>query len=182
MPWMRQKILSWGMGFFWYHIEISFTFPTIITIRPKKICVSDCMVFKIRVGRSWFFFFETYKYAPSSKIKQICLFLSYYNLLIIWQAVQCFWFQTSINVQGNEENSVNIATVKCLLLNSETNTDTETNFRILPIYFFLRVGRSETHILFGLNKTFTFNFVSSNNFVLPAIPEPAFLQTYSNNT
>jgi hypothetical protein len=96
MPWMRQKILSWGMGFFWYHIEISFTFPTIITIRPKKICVSDCMVFKIRVGRSWFFFFETYKYAPSSKIKQICLFLSYYSLLIIWHAVQCFWFQTSI--------------------------------------------------------------------------------------
>jgi hypothetical protein len=55
-------------------------------VRPKKImCVSDCMVFKIRVGRLgfFFFFFETYKYAPSSKITQTCLFLSYYSLLII---------------------------------------------------------------------------------------------------
>ena len=54
------------------------------------------------------------------------------------------------NVQGNEENSVNIATVKHLLLKSETNTETETNFRILQIYFFfgikdVRVGRK--HIL-----------------------------------
>ena len=65
------------------------------------------------------------------------------------------------NVQGNEENSVNIATVKHLLLNSETNTETETNFWILPIYFFFgiknvrvggkileSVGRSETYIFF----------------------------------
>jgi hypothetical protein len=67
------------------------------------------------------------------------------------------------NVQGNEENSnrkpvfnksvsikrltesVNIATVKCLLLKLETNTETEMNFRILLIYFFfgmknVRVG------------------------------------------
>ena len=41
------------------------------------------------------------------------------------------------NVQGNEEN----------FLKSETNTETETNFQILPIYFFfgiknVRVGRS----------------------------------------
>jgi hypothetical protein len=43
------------------------------------------------------------------------------------------------NVQGNEENSVNIATVKRLLLNSETNTETETNFRILTIYFFFGI-------------------------------------------
>jgi hypothetical protein len=58
------------------------------------------------------------------------------------------------NVQGNEENSnrkpvfnksvsikrlsesINIATVKRLLLKSETNMETETNFRILPIYYF----------------------------------------------
>ena len=64
--------------------------------QKKNMCVSDCMVFKIRVGRSGFFFFETYKYAPSSKITQTCLFLSYYSLLIIWHAIQCFWFQTSI--------------------------------------------------------------------------------------
>jgi transposase len=67
------------------------------------------------------------------------------------------------NVQGNEENSnrkpvfnksvsikrlsesVNIATVKRLLLKSETNIETEMNFWILPIcYFFgienVRVG------------------------------------------
>ena len=42
-----------------------------------------------------------------------------------------------------------------LLLKSETNTETETNFRILPIYFFfgiknVRVGQSigNTHIFF----------------------------------
>jgi hypothetical protein len=49
------------------------------------MCVSECKVFKIRV-----------KYAPSSKITQTYFFLSYYSLLIIWHAVQCFWFQTSI--------------------------------------------------------------------------------------
>jgi hypothetical protein len=85
------------------------------------------------------------------------------------------------NVQGNEENSnrkpvfnksvsikrltesVNIATVKCLLLKLETNTETEMNFRILLIYFFFgmknvrvggkilgSVGRSETRIFFCL--------------------------------
>ena len=56
--------------------------------------------------------------------------------------------------------SVNIATVKRLLLKSETNTETETNFRI---YFFFgiknvrvgskilgSVGQSETHIFFFL--------------------------------
>ena len=83
------------------------------------------------------------------------------------------------NVQGNEETSnrkpvfnksvsvkrlsesVNIATVKRLLLKSETNTETETNFRICRSIFFSgiqnvrvgckiseSVGRSETHIFF----------------------------------
>jgi hypothetical protein len=51
--------------------------------QKKNMCVSDCMVFKIRVGRSGFFFFETYKHAPSSKITQTCLFLSCYSLLPI---------------------------------------------------------------------------------------------------
>jgi hypothetical protein len=56
------------------------------------------------------------------------------------------------NVQGNEENFVNIATVKRLLLNSET----ETNFRILSIYFFfwqknVRVDRKHTYYFFWPN-------------------------------
>ena len=78
------------------------------------------------------------------------------------------------NVQGNEENSnrklvfnksvsikrlsesINIATVKRLLLKLKKNMETETNFQILPIYFFFRikmlgsVGQSETHIFFFL--------------------------------
>jgi hypothetical protein len=69
-------------------------------------------------------------YAPSSKITQTnltCLFLSYYSLLIIWHVVQCFWFQTSIKCTRKWRN----------LLKSETNTETETNFRILPIFFLL---------------------------------------------
>ena len=110
---------------------------------PKKyMCVSDCMVFKIRVGRSGFFFFFN---APSSKITQTCLFLSYYSLLTIWHAVQCFWFQTSIKCTRKWRK----------LLKSETNTETETNFWILPIYFFFwhnfflgSVDRSETHVFF----------------------------------
>ena len=40
----------------------------------------------------------------------------------------------------------------CLLLKSETNTKTETNFRILPTYYLFWhkkcYGRSETHIFF----------------------------------
>jgi hypothetical protein len=49
------------------------------------------------VGQDFFLlFFETYKYAPSSKITQTCLLLSFYSLSIIWHAEQCFWFQTSI--------------------------------------------------------------------------------------
>ena len=70
------------------------------------------------------------------------------------------------NVQENEENSnrkpvfnqsvsikclsesVNILTVKCLLLKSET----EMNFRILPIYYFFwhKNVRKHTYIFFGL--------------------------------
>ena len=76
------------------------------------------------------------------------------------------------NVQGNEENSVNIATVKRLLLNSETNKETETNFRILPIYFFFfgiknvgvggiilgSVGRLQTHIIIFLALSNLYNW------------------------
>jgi hypothetical protein len=117
----------------------------------KKICVFPiAWSSKLgSVGRDFFFFFLTYKYAPSSKITYTCLFLSYYSLLIIWHAVQCFWFQTS----------------KCTrkwrkLLKSETNTETETNFRILSIYYFfffgiknVRVDRKHTFFFFGINKS-----------------------------
>jgi hypothetical protein len=54
------------------------------------------------------------------------------------------------------------------LLKSETNTETDTNFRILPIYFFLgiknvrvggkilgSVGRSEAHIFLFLALEFS---------------------------
>ena len=65
-----------------------------------------------------------------------------------------FGSKNQSNVQGNEENSnrkpvfnksvsikrlsesVNITTFKRLLLKSETNTETEMNFRILTIYNF----------------------------------------------
>jgi hypothetical protein len=62
-------------------------------IRPKKNkCVSNCVSSKLgTVGRD--FFFETYKYAPSSKITQTYLFLSYYSLLIIWHAVPRYFSQ-----------------------------------------------------------------------------------------
>ena len=132
----------------------------IVHVRPhKKICVFPiAWSSKLgSVGRD--IFFLIYKYAPSSKSTQTCLFLSYYSLLIIWHAVQCFGSKHRSNVQGNEENSnrkpvfnksvsikrlsesINIATVKRLLLKSKTNTETEKNFLILSIgnthYFFL---------------------------------------------
>ena len=82
------------------------------------------------------------------------------RLLIIWHAVQCFWFQTSIRCTRKWRK----------LLKSETNTETETNFRILPIYFFFgitivrvggkilgSVGRSETHMFFFLALPYLFN-------------------------
>ena len=104
------------------------------------------MVFKIRVSRSGFFFFKpTSMLLPLKSHKLVSFFLSYYSLLIIWHAVQCFWFQTSIKCTRKWRK----------LLKSETNTETETNFRILPIYFFfgiknVRVGRSigNKHIFF----------------------------------
>jgi hypothetical protein len=70
------------------------------TTQAKKKCVFPiAWSSKLgSVGRDFFFFFfyKPTKYAPSSKITHTCLFLSYYSLLIIWHAVQCFWFQTSI--------------------------------------------------------------------------------------
>ena len=150
----------------------------ITTKANKKICAFP-IAWSLKLGSVsrdflffFCFFFETYKYAPSSKITQTCFFLSYYSLLIIWHAVQCFcyhlcvfsilYFYTWIimmlkhrsNVQGNEENSnrklvfnksvsikrlsesVNITTVKRLLLKSESNTETETNFADLFFFFF----------------------------------------------
>ena len=119
-------------------------------IRPKKICVFT-IAWSSKLGSIGVCF--TYKYVPSSKITQTCSFLSYYSLLIIWHAVQVFGSKHRSNVQGNEENSnrkpvfnksisinrlsesVNIATVKCLLLKSET----EMNFWILPIYYFFGI-------------------------------------------
>ena len=117
-----------------YNVDVDvdvFKKITFKILRPKKkICVFPiAWSSKLgSVGRDFFFFFffETYKYAPSSKISQTCLFLSYYSLLIIWHAVQCLWAQTSIKCTRKWRK----------LLKSETNTETETNLRILPIYFF----------------------------------------------
>ena len=67
----------------------------ITKVRQKKIICVFPIAWSSKLG-SGFCFFETYTHAPSSKITQTCLFLSYYSLLIIWHAVQCFWFQTSI--------------------------------------------------------------------------------------
>jgi hypothetical protein len=63
-------------------------------------------------------------------------------------------FIKSVSIKRLSE-SANIATVKRLLLKSETNTETETNLRIFAYLFFfgiknVRVGRSETHIFFAL--------------------------------
>jgi hypothetical protein len=142
-----------------------------IKTKKKNMCFSDCMVFKIRVGRSGFFFFfkPTSLLLPLKSHKLVCFFLTTAYQLFDMQ-YNVFGSKHRSNVQGNEENSVNIATVKRLLLNSETNTETETNFRILPIYFFFviknvrvgskilgSVGRSETHIFFFWPKT---NFVA----------------------
>ena len=44
-------------------------------------------------------------------------------------------FNKSVSIKRLSE-SVNIATVKRLLLKSEINMETETNFRILLIYYF----------------------------------------------
>ena len=124
--WNKRKFLCWLTKQDWLQM---LTYELVLLIRKmspkrsllwlivrpkKKMCVYDCMVFKIRIGR----------FAPS-KITQTCLFVSYYSLLIIWHAVQCFWFQTSIKCTRKWRK----------LLKSETNTETETNFRILPIYF-----------------------------------------------
>ena len=40
------------------------------------------------------------------------------------------------NIDQMYKEMMKIQTVKRLLLKSETNTETETNFQILPIFFF----------------------------------------------
>ena len=136
------------------------------------MCVSDCMVFKIRVGRQGFFFKPTSMLLPLKSHKLLSFFLT-------------TAYKHRSNVQGNEENSnrkpvfnksvsikrlsesVNIATVKHLLLKSETNTETETNFPILPIYYFFwhkkDQGRSETHIFFFWPNIFLFQHQESES-------------------
>jgi hypothetical protein len=61
------------------------------------------------------------KYAPSSKITQTCFFLSYYSLLIIWHAVQCFWFQTSVKCTRKWRNCWNLRILILKTMQSETN-------------------------------------------------------------
>ena len=62
----------------------------IINIRPnKKICVFP-IAWSSKLGS------VGSEYAPSSKITQTCLFLSYYSLLIIWHAVQCFCYHLCV--------------------------------------------------------------------------------------
>jgi hypothetical protein len=73
---LNKALVFFGCKFWIYSTCTVFTphIYFIILIRPKKyMCVSNCMVFKIT---------------------QTCFFLSYYSLLIIWHAVQCFCFQT----------------------------------------------------------------------------------------
>ena len=54
------------------------------TIRPKKnyMCVSDCMIFKIRVGRSGFFFYKpTSIFLPLKSHKLVSSLLQLINYL-----------------------------------------------------------------------------------------------------
>ena len=108
---------------------------------PKKYVFPIAWSSKLgSVGRDFFFFFKsTSMLLPLKSHKLVSFFLT--------------GFKHQSNVQGNEENSsrklvfnksisikrlsesVNIATVKRLLLKSETNTETETNFQILSIYY-----------------------------------------------
>ena len=83
------------------HPAFGFHSITEVSLRPKKkICVFPiAWSSKLgSIGRDFVvvFFVETYKYAPSSKITQACLFLSYYSLLIIWHAVQCFCYHLCV--------------------------------------------------------------------------------------
>jgi hypothetical protein len=60
------------------NVDMSEFFVNLKCIRPKKnMCVSDCMVFKIRVGRSGFFFFKpTSMLLPLKSHKLVCFFLT----------------------------------------------------------------------------------------------------------
>ena len=52
---------------YWENQEVKYDYKT----KKKNMCVSDCMVFKIRVGRSGFFFKPTSMLLPL-KITQTC--------------------------------------------------------------------------------------------------------------
>ena len=75
-------------------------------IRTKKRCVSDCMVFKIRVVRTGFFLFETYKYAPSSEITQTCFFLSFLLQLINYLTCSTMFLVPNIDQMYKEMKKI----------------------------------------------------------------------------
>ena len=62
------------------------------------------MVFKIRVGRSGFFFFESYKYAPSSKITQ--LYVSFLLQLINYLTCSTMFLVPNIDQMYKEMKKI----------------------------------------------------------------------------
>jgi hypothetical protein len=141
------------------------------------MCVSDCTDFKIRVGRSGFFFFFSLK--PTSMrhpLKPLPLkshkpvFLSYYSLLIIWHAVQCFWFQTSIKCTRKWRKFRQYRNSQASIVEFwNKHGDEFPDFVDLFFFFWYKkcwvggnilgsVDRSETHILFffGLEEKIVF--------------------------
>ena len=96
--WSHRVILTVSTNWYWYwNLLVSVTSSTLMflikTIKsalkastyfmPQKMCVSDCMVFKIRVGRSGFFiFFILFFFKPTSMLlplkshKLVCFFLT----------------------------------------------------------------------------------------------------------
>ena len=115
-----------GLGV-WYLIPLS----TIFQLRPKKIICVFPIAWSSKlgsVGRD-FFFFKTYKYAPSSKITQTCFFLSYYSLLIY---LSC---STMFLVPNIDQMSKEIKKIVDLVGNKHGNGDKFPDFA--DLFFFL---------------------------------------------
>ena len=117
--WNKRKFLCWLTKQDWLQM---LTYELVLLIRKmspkrsllwlivrpkKKMCVYNCMVFKIRVGRCCFFFLVFFKptsmLLPLKSHKLVCFFLTTAYQLFDMQ-YNVFGSKHRSNVQGNEEN------------------------------------------------------------------------------
>ena len=108
-------------------------FPYIFHIRPKKIICAFLITWSSKLGsvdQDFFFFFETYKYAPSSKITQTCFFLSF-----LLQLINYLTCSTMFSVPNIDQMYKEMKKIVDLVGNKHGNGDEFPDFADLFFYW-----------------------------------------------